>query len=364
MKIAILSVSEDGKKLSEDLKSILNTDSTVIKTDIYYKNVKDTIKNIWDSYDAIIAIMATGIIVRSIAPYIINKVKDPAVLSIDDKGKHVISLLSGHLKGANELTIKIANLIDAKPVITTSTDVNNKIGIDTLANHFYFTLNDTKKILRFNKAILNDETINLIANFNVSYICDYLENFNNNFTLETEVFNNKFKKFTLEIDELYSINPNNTNIINDFDINNNYLIAILNNKNYLVMKEKVMVMGIGSRKNISKNTVLIAIKKVMNELGMPMDRINIVATAEIKKDEWGIIEAVNTFKKPINIVDINSIKKLNCPDCSKSEFVQKNFGIDGVSEQCALITAGKNSKLIYKKTAFDGVTIAIAIGDN
>ena len=113
MKIAIISVTNKGKLLSKKLKNILDKDSTVILTDIYYKNVKKSMPILFDKYDAIIGIMASGILIRSIAPLINSKITDPAILNIDENGKYVISVLSGHMGGANKLTVKIANLINA-----------------------------------------------------------------------------------------------------------------------------------------------------------------------------------------------------------------------------------------------------------
>ena len=97
MKIAIISVSDKGQKLAVTLKNKLDADSTVIKTDLYHKNVKKYFSILFYEYDAIIAIMASGILIRSIAPLIESKVSDPAILNIDDNGNFVISTLSGHL---------------------------------------------------------------------------------------------------------------------------------------------------------------------------------------------------------------------------------------------------------------------------
>ena len=144
MKTAIISVSDKGQELASALKDKMDLDSTIIKCDLYHKNVKKYFPVLFYEYDAIIAIMASGILIRSIAPLVESKVTDPAVVNIDDNGKFVISTLSGHLGGANDLANKIAVLIDATPVITTSTDVNKKLGIDVLAKDLYLSIDNTK----------------------------------------------------------------------------------------------------------------------------------------------------------------------------------------------------------------------------
>src|SRR3989337_1327794 len=99
--------------------------------------------------------MASGIVVRSIAPFLKNKAEDPAVVVVDEKGRYVISLLSGHLGGANKLAEDIAKIIGAKPVITTATDVNNLPCIEDIAEKFHLAIEDVKKIKVVNSAIVN-----------------------------------------------------------------------------------------------------------------------------------------------------------------------------------------------------------------
>ena len=153
MKVAIVSVSDKGKKLAVTIKEKMDNDSTIIRADVFHKNVKKYLKIAFYEYDAIIAVMACGILIRSIAPYIESKTSDPAVLNIDDNGNFVISTLSGHLGGANSLTNKIAALIDATPVITTSSDINNRLGIDVLARDLYLSIDRPKEILFFKYSI-------------------------------------------------------------------------------------------------------------------------------------------------------------------------------------------------------------------
>ena len=103
--------------------------------------------------------MALGIVVRMIAPYIEHKSKDPAVVVMDEAGHHVISLLSGHLGGANEWTQSISLAIDADPVITTATDVNGLPAPDVLARHEHLLVDDFQTLINVNSAIVGGERI-------------------------------------------------------------------------------------------------------------------------------------------------------------------------------------------------------------
>lgn len=416
MNIAILSVSEKGKDLSSRLKILLDEDPTIIKINTFHKNVKDNINTIFNdkfnnginnspnsfnnsfnnssnnsfnnnfsnptNYDAIIGIMATGILIRNIADKLQDKSIDPAILSMDDSGKYVISLVSGHLGGANEFAKKIAELIESEPVITTATDTNDKIGIDTIANKLHWEILNKNEILYFNKAILEEKPVKLYINVSNKdeirykhYIKDYLKNQENN-TLEiidlknrdlsieniqATAFSYSFEDNIDNIDHQnnhHQNNQNNQNRYNDFDI-----IASFDDHR-MFFKPKRLVLGIGSRANIPKNKVIEAIQIAMDNLELPIERIDSLATIEIKKDEKGILEAVKEINKPLNIVTINQIKEFKHPEILNSIFVQEKFDIPGVAEPAALIVAESdtgNSKLVHKKIAIDGVTVAVAI---
>ena len=335
MRIAIVSVSDKGRELALKLKDKLDDDSTIIRTDIYHKNVKKHLKIAFSEYDAVVAIMASGILIRSIAPYIQSKTTDPAVVNIDDNGNFAISTLSGHLGGANKLANKIAELIGATPVITTSTDVNKKLGIDVLANDLYLSIDDTSEILFFNKAILEGREITFTVNSEKNF--DYLFEYLNDTSFEI-----------------------NVSILQSSRVNADEIHVKLEGHD-MVLKEKRIVVGIGCRRGKECERIHEGFVKSIGELDIHISRVNMLASAEIKKDEKGILELSDKLGIPVNFVELDRLSLFESPDIQKSEFVKSKFGIYGVCEPSALIMAGFDSKLIYKKTSYDGVTIAIAI---
>ena len=337
MKVAIISVSDKGQNLAFDLKEKLDMDSTIIKCDLYHKNVKKYFPILFYEYDAIIAIMASGILIRSIAPLIESKTTDPAVINIDDNGKFVISTLSGHIGGANELTNKISDLIDATPVITTSTDVNNKLGIDVLARDLYLSIDNPKEILYFNKAILEGREIFLTVNPNKNF--EYLFEYLNKTPMEINV--SIYYSSRIPVDEVH----------------------VTLDEHELILKEKMIVVGIGCRRGKEYEKIREGFVKSLDDLNILPSRVNLLASAEIKKDEKGILELSENFGIPVNFVEIDKLKLFESDDVSKSEFVYSKFGIYGVCEPSALIMAGYESKLIYKKTSYDGVTISVAVSN-
>ena len=197
------------------------------------------------------------------------------------------------------------------------------------------SIDNTKEILHFNKSILDGKKVSFTVNANAKN--DYLYDYLNNNTLEMDVsiyFSSRIKNGEIEAE-------------------------CDNHK--IILKPRKIVFGIGCRRGKTCNEINKAVNKVLNELNIHKSRINMLSSAEIKKDELGLLELSKSLDIPINFVDLDRLKLFRSEDVQKSEFVMSKFGIYGVCEPSALITAGFDSKLIYKKTAFDGVTVSVAL---
>lgn len=164
MRIAILTVTDAGFKLAEKISARIG--GYIFCKGRNFESLKSFVADIFTKFDALIFICATGIAVRVIAPHIVSKLQDPAVIVIDERGQNVISLLSGHVGGANELTLKIATALNANPVITTATDVENKFAVDSFAAKFGLRPEPKDAIKIINSAILRNEEIYLTAGNN------------------------------------------------------------------------------------------------------------------------------------------------------------------------------------------------------
>ncbi len=327
MKVAVITITKNSQDFADKILKDLKEDPTIFRVDIFNKNVKSTLKSVFNKYDCILGIMATGIMVRNICSLIKNKMEDPAVLVMDDAGEHVISLLSGHFGGANEMAKKIAEITGADPVITTATDVHGRMGIDSLAKKYYLNIENPEKVKAINSALADDENPELF----VPPLFDF--------------------------------------ILNDPQVQNSYIVfksanndfKVLCGNDELILRPEKFVVGIGARRGIPKKSVENAVKRAMNILNLPIQRINIISTGEMKESEIGIIKVASDLDVPLEIIPLNELKNFDYESYSRSSFVREKFGISGVCEPSALISAGKNSRLVFKKTPFNGVTIAIAV---
>ena len=132
MRIAIIQISEAGSRVVSFLQQELNA-QCIARTDVGSR---------WHDFDAFVFIGAMGICVRTIAPYVEDKHSDPAIVCVDSFGKNVISVLSGHIGGANDLTRQIASILGVEPIITTQSDNAGLWALDTLGERFDWTIVD------------------------------------------------------------------------------------------------------------------------------------------------------------------------------------------------------------------------------
>lgn len=366
MKISIISFSRSGYRIGEMLswflgevgheveaftkskytKKILD-ESQVEADDKAFRNVKEFAKPIDSSLrdwtgrrfaqsDAIIFIGACGIAVRSIAPFVSSKKTDPAVVVIDEQGKFAISLLSGHIGGANELTEEISNLLHATPVITTATDINNKFAVDVFAKTNGCYISDMTMAKEISAALVNGNSVGFASDFPwVGEIPKELQ------LLDEE-------DETKEKPEM------------GIYVTNSYLKHPFVHTLYLV--PKIITLGVGCKKDTPAETVEKVVRKACDELLIPSVSMELVASIDLKKEEQGILEYCKERNLPFETYSAEQLKEVE-GSFAESKFVEETTGVDNVCERSAILGSskhGEKSNLILRKYAEDGVTAALA----
>jgi cobalt-precorrin 5A hydrolase len=308
--------------------------------------IGDFIKEKYEHLDAIVAVMATGITIRAVAPYLESKLVDPAIIGVDAAGNFVISLLSGHYGGANELTKIIAKGIEATPVITTASDSMGKQSVDELARILHLTIENPKSLTPVNAAIVNNERLVLVLIGDVKIPHEIVNGF--------------------EIKQVNSIKEIEK-IIRDYDagaiVSKETLKMDDFSKPITWLRAKRIVVGLGCRKNSHCEHIVETVNAALKTTGLPAGRIDQFASVDIKRDSAAMINAAKLFDVPLEFLSVEALRSLSHPDLSPdSELVQEKIGVGGVCERAALIIAGKNSNLIHKKTKLNGTAVAIAEG--
>lgn len=348
MKYALIAVTENGAKLAEVLQRKLQNCDIYVKEGRHnlscflaeFNKMRDLVAKIFYQYDAIIFFSSTGIAVRMIAPFIVHKAKDPAIIVIDEQAHFVISLLSGHLGGANELTQRIADILKTVPVITTATDINNLIAPDVIARKLQLVPVPLSHIKIVNSA--------LIAGRNIFYYVEENWQEADRYIKFLEQYNIKAKKITarklnLSFTPCVFISPQRKVMTN-----------------VLTLSPRRLIVGIGCRKNVDKSLIEKAILQAKKMAKCEDLVIRKLVSTVVKKNEVGLLEwakenKVQAYFFPNNIMQ-KMIAKYNLP---KSEFVQRQIGIGNVCE-AAILSYNERAKIILPKTKFEKVTVSLA----
>lgn len=294
-----------------------------LRQDNLYKSVAKS----FTEKDCIVFIGAAGIAVRAIAPNVRSKKTDPAVICIDEKGINVISLLSGHIGRANEMTRKLASVIGGTPVITTATDINNKFAVDEWASRRNLHITSLKKARDIAAEILENRKVGFTSDFNVSG----------------------------HVPEELCASRKETGICVSLDENKKPFDSTL------TLIPRIVSIGVGCRKGADCRHVYDAIREVLRKNNISSFAVKSLNSIELKKNEEGIIRAAEIFKVPFHTYTKEDLNKIE-GNFTSSDFVSKVTGVDSVCERAALMDSN-SQRLIIKKTVVDSVTVAASQDD-
>ncbi len=318
MKLAVVTVTEKGVRNGLRIKEKIDCDVFTISKFMKDKTflIENGLQNFFEKnllkYDTFLFITASGIAVRTIAPFIKSKDRDPAVLTMDEEGNFIISLLSGHLGGANEAAKILGEITGAVPVISTASDVSGKIAVDTIA-------------LKINGKLESLESAKKVTSLIVAG-----------------------KEVCIKVPE---------NMENE---NPQGVILISNRKNIEIAKiiPQNIVVGIGCKKDKKAEKIIDAVKNSFEKLNLCEESIRVFATVDIKENEAGIIGTAEYFGKELKIISREEIKKIE-NNFETSQFVKKSIGVGAVSAPCAFIEGKGKGKFLSEKLKYDGITISI-----
>ena len=349
MKLAVISVTAKGALLGEKLR-----DELAEKIDLYtktrgplhadtapYDNLGDLVSELFHKYDGLVFIMAAGIAVRVIAPHVKDKRYDPAVVVMDDQGQHAISLLSGHLGGANELTETVAAAVGARPVITTATDVANLPAPDVLSVKLELEIEPFDELKSINAAIVAGKRVPFFIDHQIAHVAKYIQEAAE---MGVELVDMKELKNTDRYDAAV--------IITDKEL---FMPQM-----HVYLRPTTLAVGIGCRRDTTGSEVLAAIDDACRRVGRSRKSIAIVASSVVKQEEIGLLAAVQKMEVPIRFFSNEELQHMiQLYDLTESEFVKNEIGVGNVCEGSALLGA-RACSLLLPKTVYPKLTVAIA----
>lgn len=342
MKAGIISFTEHGAVLAQKLKKGLEVQQIGCQAWLKKKAscppegvrlleipLREWTKEQFAVSDVLIFIGATGIAVRSIAPFVKSKKTDPAVIVVDERGRHAISLLSGHIGGANAMTLLVSELLGAEPVITTATDLNGKFAVDAFAARRDLYMDS----MPYAKEIASE----LVSGRPVGMRSAY------------PVFGQVPEE--LDMEGRYPVG---------------FTIDILKKEPFertLHLVPKIVTLGVGCKKGMDAEHISEVVARVLKEHEIFRESVCQIASIDLKKEETGILALADELGVPFITYTSEELKQTESEEgFTESAFVKNITGVGNVCERAALKGAGVK-KLLVPKTADGGVTVAVAAAD-
>lgn len=334
MKVAVISFTQVGSDRNTEIVSYLKNQQIEVFGYTLSKYKKEGLAELrgslqewtnmmFEEMDALLFIGATGIAVRSIAPYIKDKTTDPAVLVMDEEKTYVISLLSGHLGGANALCERLAKQFQAIPVITTATDLHHVFAVDNFAKRNQLYIADMQLAKAISVALLHHIPVSIESDL------PYRD------TLPKGLINEHTKL--------------------------GIYIGIYRKQPYhqtLSLIPKLLYVGMGCKKGTPKERLQVFLSEIFQTYQLHTNAIHSIVSIDLKKDEKGLCLLAAFYHVPFHTYAAEELRQVT-GNFQSSTFVQAVTSVDNVCERSAVLAA-KGPLLIRKETK-DGMSIAIAI---
>ena len=346
MNTAYFYLTDEGGKLAHKL-------AAAHPGDIYNKeNFKENLRAGFGRYDSLVCIMATGIVVRILAPLIVHKTSDPAVVVLDQKGKYAISLLSGHLGGANDLAREMAVISGGEAVITTATDVAGELSSDTFAKKHDMAIENIGQLKHISGALLSGKKVNVFTDKNAAELYPELAKEQKRGMIAILPLSEFFKTYAIEsnipavvIDERLFVS--NSTVPQAAPV--------------LYLRPRTICAGIGCKRNMEQKPIEEALLQTLKEEGIHPFSLKCIATIPLKSDEPGIIGTAANLNVPLQIIPTEEIENLDISQLGiqTSEFVANQTGVLSVSTACSYLASSKGT-ILRDKAKYKGITIALS----
>ncbi len=332
MRIGIVAITAGGRRLAEELAGKLEGARHLETPE--GRKVADTIASAWAACDALICIMATGIVVRAIAPLVRDKATDPCVIVMDELGRYAISLLGGHLGGGNALVKKIARLTGGQAVITTASDTRGLVALDIWAEKQHLAA-DRQTLTAAAAALVNRGELRLYSEVPVHGLPPGLI----------------LEKDAAVADVIVSSSTR-------FDGSRPF-----------IFRPRNLVVGVGCNRGTRYLEFEEALEELFTDLRLSRETIRNLASIDKKGDEPGLLEFAADNHWPIDFFSADRINALSDPailDISRA--AMKAVGAIGVAEPSALLSAAGDAAppanleklLLSRKRKWKNVTLAVA----
>ena len=361
-KTAIIALTRNGARMARTLAGSLDRDHALFIDRRFRKDddsgeafdlpLRPVVKRAFAGYSSLVLFLSAGASIRLLAPLLESKQIDPAVVCVDDAGSFCVSLISGHVGGADQLAQEVAVCLGARAVVTSASHASGTLAVDLLGREFGWRLKaDATTITRASAAVINSQPIGIWQGAGEPGWWPDGKPLPGNIAVYA----------TLE--DLAASACATALIISDTTSD---LETLLADKITVVYRPRSLVIGMGCRRGVPVEELESLLAEALRENGLSAECLAEIATAEIKRGEPGLEQLAERHGVPLSFLqanELNAVFETN-PGAitSKSERAHGLVGVWGVAEPAALLTAGA-SQLLVNREKTTRATIAIARKD-
>ena len=324
-----------------------------------FSRITQVTAEVFAQYDALVYIMAAGIVVRSIAPLVRDKLADPAVVVLDEQARHVISLLSGHVGGANALARQLAVALGGEPVITTATDVEGLAAPDAVALQLGLMPWPHGAILKVNRALLDGARVRYVVDASLPLAAFYRERLAAGGAAVVASDVTEMTNVRTETAER-SVATGASAAVDVVLTHDPARFPAHQQRGGLFLRPMRLVAGVGCRRGTAQAEILAALADAASRIRVPQEAVAALASTVVKRDEAGLRAAAEALGVPIFFYDNETLAKvITAYGLRESSFVKQTIGVGNVAEAAALAEAGRASRIALGKTKYEKVTVAL-----
>lgn len=370
--LAIFAVSRKGAQLAGRLRLHLGADVYVPQADslpqgqgtyVYGAGgIRAALAEAFPRYRSIVMVLPVGAAVRLLAPLLVDKRRDPAVVALDEAGAHAIALVSAHLGGANDLARQVAAAVGARPVITTASEVLGSLALDLLGRDWGWTIEDSSGLTRASAALLSGDPVGAYQDAGEE---EWWQRAPRNLVRypSFEALMEEPVAARLVISDCTAFPPPISQSAGRITPSRGERGASVAGPDpsappTVVYRPKTLVVGVGCVRGASADEIDELIRTTLHRHGLALASVRELATIEIKRDEPGIGELAGRYGWPVRFFGADELVAAGTPS-GPSPAVQRAVGASGVCEPAALRAAGA-ATLLAPKTRTDRVTVAVA----
>ena len=314
--IGLVAATDNGRRRAAHLANVWPD------ARIYEGSPKQTLGQAWEECDGIVVFLATGAVVRLIAPLLEDKKRDPGVVSVDDAGRFAVALAGGHGGGANNLATRVANSLGAEPVVTTATDSLGVPALDTFGKELGFSLKDDSDLAEVGAALVSGRQVHFVS------------------------------------DHRWPIGPLPENLVRSeepiapLSVVSDRLLDVP--RPAVVYRPPSLLVGVGCSRGAGPDEILDLLDRSLEESGLSRKSVAALASVEAKSDEAGLLEAADRLRVPIQFHSADKLAGVEVPN--PSSVVEKAVGTPSVAEAAVLVSG---ATLVLEKRKSAMATVAV-----